>query len=132
MELQKVTNHPVHIIGEDNELNPTALIPLCEFSGNMSVMGVKIDQFDVPVCNSFSPKIVKDQLCFTVNPNKYKKSVKDQGELSLTLFMNLNEERQLLSGTSTLNDDNFSIIVETIGKIRHNYLYKLKHIFQNH
>ena len=128
-ELQRVTNHPVHIMDPTGTLSPTALVPFCSFGGDMSVMGVKIDQFDVPVCNSFSPKIVKDQLCFTVNPNKYKKSVKDQGELSLTLFMNLNEERQLLSGTSTLNDDNFSIIVETIGKIRHNYFYKLKHIF---
>ena len=128
-ELQRVTNHPVHIMDPTGALSPTALVPFCSFGGDMSVMGVKIDQFDVPVCNSFSPKIVKDQLCFTVNPNKYKKSVHNQGKLSLTLFMNLNEERQLLSGTSTLNDDNFSIIVETIGKIRHNYLYKLKHIF---
>ena len=56
-KLQKFTNHPVHI-KEDYELYPTALIPFCEFGGNMSVMGVKIDQFDVPVCNSFRPKII--------------------------------------------------------------------------
>ena len=47
------TNHPVHIQEEDGQLSPTALLPFCEFGGNMSVMGVKIDQFDVPVCNSF-------------------------------------------------------------------------------
>ena len=66
-ELQKVSNHPVHITDQDNELSPTAFIPFCEFSGNMSVMGIKIDQFDVPVCNSFRPKIMQDQLCYTIH-----------------------------------------------------------------
>ena len=67
-----MTNHPVHFVNDENVLNPTALIPFCEFNGNMSVMGVKIDQFDVPVCNSFRPKILKDQLCYSVDPNIYK------------------------------------------------------------
>ena len=49
-KLKKMINHPVHIIDQDNELYPTALVPFCEFSGNMSVMGVKIDQFNVPIC----------------------------------------------------------------------------------
>ena len=64
-------DHPVHIKEDDGELYPTALIPFCEFGGNMSVMGVKIDLIDVPVCNSFRPKIIRDQLCYTVDPSKY-------------------------------------------------------------
>jgi len=54
-------------------LSPTALIPFCEFGedGNFSRMGIEIDQFDVPVCNSFRPKIIEDQLCYEVNPNDY-------------------------------------------------------------
>ena len=32
----------------------------------MSAMGVKIDKFDVPVCNSFQAKILNDQLCYEV------------------------------------------------------------------
>ena len=60
----------MHIQDKDGNLSPTALIPFCDFGGNMSVMGVKIDQFDVPVCNSFRPKIVQDQLCYTVDPNE--------------------------------------------------------------
>ena len=70
INVSKWTNHPVHIQDEDGKLSPTALIPFCEFGGNMSVMGVKIDQIDVPVCNSFRPKIKGDQLCYTVDPNK--------------------------------------------------------------
>ena len=85
----------MHIIDEDGELSPTALIPFCEFGGNMSVMGVKIDQFDVPVCNSFRPKIIKDQLCYTVDPNEYKHKIDLEGDLSITLFIHFNEERQM-------------------------------------
>ena len=69
-DIQKVTNHPVHIIDQDGVFYPTALIPFCEFGRSMSVMGVKSDQFDHPVCNSFRPKVIRDQLCYTVDPNK--------------------------------------------------------------
>ena len=57
---------------------PTALIPFCEFGGSISAIGAKIDQLDVPVCNSFRPKILRDQLCYTVDPNKYKDNIKIQ------------------------------------------------------
>ena len=36
----------------------------------MSSVGVKIDQFDVPVCNSFQAKILNDQLCYEVDLSK--------------------------------------------------------------
>ena len=35
----------------------------------MSSVGVKIDQFDVPVCNSFQAKILNAQLCYEVDLN---------------------------------------------------------------
>ena len=92
---------------------PTALIPFCEFGGNMSVMGVKIDQLKYPVCNSFRPKIVKGQLCYTVDPNEYKNRINLKGELSLSLFIHYNEDRQIEDFDST--EKNF-IIVDTIGK----------------
>ena len=108
-----MTNHPVHIIDQEGEFSPTALIPFCEFSGNMSVMGVKIDQFDVPVCNSFRPKILRDQLCYTVDPNEFKNKIDLEGELSLSLFIHYNEDRQMEDRDST---EKHSVIVDTIGK----------------
>ena len=60
----------MHIQNEDGSTSPTALIPFCQFGGDMSIMGVKMEEVDVPVCNSFRPKIVLDQLCYTVDPNK--------------------------------------------------------------
>ena len=73
-EVHKMTNHPVHFKDGDAHF-PTALIPFCEFGGSMSVMGTQIDQLKVPVCNSFKPKIVEGQLCYSVNPNQYKEFI---------------------------------------------------------
>ena len=114
-----MTNHPVHILFPNKEYSPTALIPFCEFNGNMSVMGVKIDQFDVPVCNSFRPKMIRDQLCYTVDPNMYYKHKIDlKGELSLSLFIHFNEDRQMEDSTDSTEDH--SVIVDTIGKTKEN------------
>ena len=63
-------------------MSPTALIPFCEFDGNMSIMGVKNENFNVPICNSFQEKIIGDQICYTVDPNKYRNSIdKEKGSI---------------------------------------------------
>ena len=123
MKLQKMTNHPVHIQEKDGQMSPTALIPFCEFAGNMSVMGVKIDQFDVPVCNSFRPKIIRDQLCYTVDPSKYKDKITLEQELSLALFINYNEDKEIvLEKRETIPEDD-TIMIETIGRYIIQYFY---------
>ena len=118
--VQRVTNHPVHIKDQFGNLSPTALIPFCEFGGNMSVMGVKIDQFDVPVCNSFRPKIIRDQLCYTVDPNEYKDKIDLKGELSLSLFIHYNEDRHIEDSVNS-SDQHF-IIVDSIGRIKNTFI----------
>ena len=104
-----MTNHPAHIKSRFS----TALIPYCEFCGNMSVMGEENDQFNVPVCNSFRPRIIGDQLCYTVDPNEYKDKVNLEGEISLSLFIHYNEDRQM----EDVSDDEEEIIINTIGII---------------
>ena len=103
----------MHIIDENKALLPTALIPFCEFGGNMSVMGEKIQQFDVPVCISFRPKMIRDQLCYTVDPNEYKDKIDLKGELSISLFIHYNEDRQLEDIESI---EKPTIIVDTKGE----------------
>ena len=86
------------------------------------MMGVKIDQFDSPVCSSFKDKILLDQFCYTVDPNEYINFIDKDTELSLTLFISYNEDRQLIEKEinnskkieSYLNET--SVIVNTIGK----------------
>ena len=96
--LHKLSNHPVHILDDEGNLSPTSLIPFCEFGGNISAMGIKIDQLEVPVCNSFKPKYVFNQLCYEVDPNEYvSKALDEKGKkLGLTLIIDYNEDRQLI------------------------------------
>ena len=83
------------MVDENKNLYPTSLIPFCAFGGNESAMGIKIPQVEVPVCNSFKAKIFNDQLCYTVDPNEYKKKLAKQDDLSLELILNYNEDREV-------------------------------------
>ena len=97
-KLHQLSNHPVHLIDEEGNLSPTALIPFCDLGGNMSAMGVKIDQFHFPVCNSFVSKVVNDQLCYELDPHKYigkTDDAEDARKLDLLLIIDYNEDRQL-------------------------------------
>ena len=95
-DLHRVSNHPVHIVDEDGKLSPSSFIPFCEFGGNMSAMGVKIDQIDVPVCNSFKAKVLNDQLCYEVDPNLFidRTNTLKYLKLGLVLVLDYNEDRQ--------------------------------------
>ena len=63
----------------------------------MSAVGVKIDQFELSVCNSFEAKILNDQLCYEVDLDRYKdiNNLDKYLKLGLLLFMDYNEDRQV-------------------------------------
>ena len=114
----RVSNHPVHFVTNGGELSPSAFIPFCEFGGNMSAMGVKIDQFPVPVCNSFKEKILNDQLCYEIDLNKYsnKDNIKRELDAGFVFLMDYNEERQVgfeEEFTTAENDSFTSKIIES-------------------
>ena len=107
-DLHRVSNHPVHIVDEDGNLSPSSFIPFCEFGGNMSAMGVKVDQIDVPVCNSFKAKVLNDQLCYEVDPNLYidRNDPKKDLKLGLVLALDFNEDRQTAEGGEVELEEN--------------------------
>ena len=133
-DLSSIT-HPVHFYkGHNLTLSPSAFIPFCEFGGDMTAMGVKIDEFDIPVCNSFQAKILNDQLCYEVdlqqhtNVNNFENDLK----LGLVLLIDYNEDRQVTLQKTVENhnsdslvgsidashdDDSATIYLNTIGKI---------------
>ena len=92
-----LANHPVHIVTRNNQLSPSAFIPFCEFGGNMSAMGKIIDQFDVPVCNSFQAKILNDQLCYEVDLDEFsdKNNIDKELDRGFAFIMDYNEDRQV-------------------------------------
>ena len=112
--VQKDNNHPVHIIDEEGNLSKSAFIPFCEFAGNLSVMGEKIDEFQYPVCNSFKPRIMNDELCYEVDLNKYKDSddMEQKLKVGLVFFMDYNEDRQVLLNESMNKEESFVDVME--------------------
>ena len=56
-------------------------------------MGVKIDQFEVPFCNSFKAKTLNDQLCYEIDPNSFVDAGRESFSKGLTLFIDNNVER---------------------------------------
>ena len=92
-----IINHPVHIMTKDNRKSQSSFIPFCEFGGDMSVVGVKIDQFDDPVCNSFEARILNNQLCYEVDLNRFsnKSNIAKELELGFYFLMDYNEDRQV-------------------------------------
>ena len=131
-----ITNHPVHIMAQDNKISPSAFIPFCEFGGNMSGMGMTIDIFNVPVCKCFQAKIKDDQLCYEVDLNRFtdKDNVDKELKLGFYFVMDYNEDRQvnfferntlqnmnkgLASSLTEIDQDQHAFIyLNTIGEIK--------------
>ena len=102
-----VINQPVHIITKDIQLSPSAFIPFCDFGGEMSTVGAKIDQFDVPVCNSFEARLFNDQLCYEVDLDKFadRNNVESNLDLGFNFIMDYNEDRQVTFNRNISNVD---------------------------
>ena len=126
--IHTMSNHPVHISDEDGAMSASSFIPFCAFNGNMSSMGVRIEKFDVAVCNSFKPKILKDQLCYQVDVNDQKFTAESLN-FGLTFLVDTNDDRQFrwdpeeeeveLTDTVFKNDKNkglFMIYIDTLGR----------------
>ena len=64
----------------------------------MSSVGIKIHQFDVPVCNSFQAKVLNDQLCYEVDLSKLsnKKNINRELKSGLSFILDYNEDRQVI------------------------------------
>ena len=43
----------------------------CSVSDDYSAMGVKIDNMDIPVCNSFQDKILNNKHCYEIDLNRF-------------------------------------------------------------
>ena len=99
----------------------------------MSGMGVLIDKFHLPVCNSFQATIKNDQLCYEVDLNSYsdKNNIENEIELGFTFLMDYNEDRQVTSdknisrqelglanNVAALDENQHAFVyLDTIGKI---------------
>ena len=120
-------NHPIHIITRSNDVSSSAFIPFCEFGGNMSAMGINIDQFDIPICNSFQAKILNDQLCYEVDLKGFsnKDNIERELELGFGFIMDYNEDRQVSSDKNSkqLEDESLVSRIAKSNDEQNSYIY---------
>ena len=93
----------------------------------MSAMGIKIEQFDVPVCNSFQAKILNDQLCYEVDLSKFsnKGNIERELKLGFNFIMDYNEDRQINfdQSVSVETDVNLATSVVESNENMHAFIY---------
>ena len=117
--------HPVHIINKENSTSQSAFIPFCEIGGNMSAMGVEIDQFSFPVCNSFKEKVLNDQLCYEVDLNRFVNvnTIDRDLELGFTFIMDYNEDRQVTFDRIISNRENIGLTTSIVESDHHQHAF---------
>ena len=95
--LKTVSNHPVHILTKNGEMSPSSFIPFCSFGEDP--LGTETEDFDVPVCNIFRPRVHNDQLCYETDLEEIRSkdpdTAKKQLKIGLVLILDYNEELQL-------------------------------------
>ena len=62
----------------------------------MSSLGIKIEQFDTPVCNSFKALNFIGQLCYELDVKDFipRDKISEEIDLGLTLIIDKNEDKQ--------------------------------------
>ena len=117
--------HPVHIINKENSTSQSAFIPFCEIGGNMSAMGVEIDQFSFPVCNSFKEKVLNDQLCYEVDLNRFvnMNTIDRDLELGFTFIMDYHEDRQVTFDRNISNRENIGLTTSIVESDHHQHAF---------
>ena len=94
-----MSTHPVHVVNENGNLSPSAFIPFCQFGDSVSLLGIKIDEFDIPVCNAFKEVIHFDQICYEIDLQDYltREEISKGLRTGLALLLDYNEDRQYLN-----------------------------------
>ena len=83
----------------------------------MSAMGIKSDQFELPICYSFQAKILNDQLCYEVDLNRFadKNNPSEELKLGFNFLMDYNEDRQVIFEKSVSTNIETGLVSSIIG-----------------
>ena len=110
-----LSNHPVHLMNTNNQVS-SAFIPFCAFGGKF--LGQKIYHLKIPVCNSFQPTLLNDQMCYEIELDNMtnKKTIKEDIKAGFVFIMDYNEDRQVIfrENFTTKEEDGFVQLIEDI------------------
>ena len=87
---------------------------------------MKIEQFDVPVCNSFQAKVHNDQLCYEVDLNRFSNNnIEKDLDLGFVFVMDYNEDRQVTFKGAKKANDSFTLVnrIDKSDENQHAFIY---------
>ena len=114
--IQRISNHTVHIEDSEGSLNPSSFFPFCAFGNNMTLMGRFDKEFNMTVCDKFTPTVLDGRLCYKVDVNSFvsDEGVKTGPENGLTFVMDYNEDRMIETDKTDKNHEAM-IYIDTLG-----------------
>ena len=91
----------------------------------MSAMGVMIEQFDVPVCNSFQAKILNGQLCYEVDLSKFshKHNIIRELKSGFAFIMDYNEDRTVKYEEDMNIEENIGLVSSVVEMDQNNHAF---------
>ena len=99
-------HHPVHLVNAEKKLSPSAFIPFCGFGGK--ILGQIIPNLKIPVCDSFQPRLLNDQLCYEIDLHNITNDEKLNNEdvkSGFVFVMDYNEDREGVSEDNSTVDE---------------------------
>ena len=90
--MHEASLRPPHLIDSRGSLTPAALIPLCAYQTNMTLLGQNRLDINFPVCTSFKPIVLGGQLCHSLNLNTQKVVKKSQSGKTNGIFLIIDAE----------------------------------------
>ena len=92
--IQKVSNHPVHVVDSQHLLSPSASIPFCALGDDMNILGQSVPNFSIPTCNKFRPIMLEGQQCYQLDVDEFSTDMdRKQKSQGLVFMMDYNEDR---------------------------------------
>ena len=122
MPISRVSNHPVHMVDEEGNINPSSFIPFCSFGDNQFFNNLSDfnPELGMPVCDKFRPTMLDGRLCYRVTMDSFSQDITTQSGrgAGLNFIMDYNTERmeQDIEQQQHIENREAMIYIETIGK----------------
>ena len=121
MSISRVSNHPVHMVDEEGNVNPSSFIPFCSFGDNQFFNNLSDynPELGMPVCDKFSPTLLDGRLCYRVTMDSFGQDITTQSGRGsgFNFIMDYNAERmeQDIEQQQHIENREAMIYIETIG-----------------
>ena len=117
---RELSVYPVHLTSDkEGNLPPSALVPFCSFQMDYNLLGEKIHELNMTICNKFEPVILEGQLCYSLDLAKVRKKSTEAGKPNgLFLLLDPNSIDQMNNKGQLREQGKFKVYIHTLAQYR--------------